>query len=297
MNRTSCGPFVVRVTVKQQKKTKQSFFFLIWHTSLLCSFTSYLCFLHRGKWKTSVFKASSCITPKIHWNVQMNPNFMLNILNPICTLQLENDHWLLCMLALCIFPLRSSCLVLRPSSLSLTVQLMNCPALFCMWQIKSKWPQCQPLWAVVALVVPTVIMRDKLWIIKHVQPKPSGRAEFTASSLWFDLLCSYTEKKVVHTYLINLLFLFLTRSICVQLNNRWTKSNWVVSMSRCRSCWLFHFWQKSVSQTTKWWLQVSSCNKFKIFVITLKCKQTMNFLNYLFFLITNVRKKDFHLKR
>lgn len=30
-----------------------------------------------------------------------------------------------------------------------------------------------------------------------MQPKPSGRAEFTASSLWFDLLCSYTEKKKV----------------------------------------------------------------------------------------------------
>ncbi len=45
--------------------------------------------------------------------------------------------------------------------------------------------------------VQAVIMRDKLWITKHAcEPKSLGRAEFTASNLWFHLLCGYTEKWV-----------------------------------------------------------------------------------------------------
>lgn len=38
MNRASCGPFVVRVTVKQQKKLSRAFFFL--YDILLCSVVS-----------------------------------------------------------------------------------------------------------------------------------------------------------------------------------------------------------------------------------------------------------------
>lgn len=166
---------------------------------LLCIFTSYSCFLLRGKWKTSFFKASSCrhLTSLLQKYIEW------------CKLNLTSWHFesdlysaveewplILCMDVPSHVSLWGRCHVLssfftvsngaahEPCSF-LCVTNLNQTGLHAMTTNTDLWKfRCRHLCCSGSCCAGCHYERHAV-NNETSKPKPLGRAEFTASSLWF----------------------------------------------------------------------------------------------------------------